>query len=269
MKKVRSILANAVLIFFIVVCILPFAYMFIMSFKSTYNAYDFSFDISSFSFVQYEKIFNNPEFMRYFYNSIVVALAGVALTLFTSCTAGYAFARFKFKGSDKIFFIITLTLMVPSKAILVPLYLVARGLGILNTYWALILPLPTAFGVFLIRQAILGVPSELIESAKIDGASNFIILRSIILPLIKSQILVLMIVTFIGAWNNFLWPLIAATKSEMLTLPVALTTMKTEYQTDIGLTMACAMITFLPPFIFYLLMQSKFHEGISLGGLRG
>lgn len=269
MKKILWTCRDLFLICLILLCILPFAYMFLMSFRSTVNAFDFRFGLSDLTLKQYEKIFSDPVFLRYFFNSTVVAIAGVILTLITSCTAGYAFAKFKFKGNDKIFFLLILTLMVPSKAVLVPLYLVIKELGWINTYHALILPLPTAFGVFLMRQTILGIPNELIESAKIDGSSNSHILWRIILPLTKSSMLTLAIVTFIGAWNNFLWPLIVATKEEMRTLPLALTTMKTQYEIDVGLTMACAVVTFLPPFIFYLFLQSKFEEGIALSGLKG
>lgn len=267
MNKVMNKCCDIFLICLILICILPFVYMFLMSFKSTVNAYDFS--LSNLTLEQYKKIFNNPAFIRYFINSIVVSLGGVVLTLFTSCTAGYAFAKMKFKGSDKLFFLIVLTLMVPSKAILIPLYTIIRNLGWLNTYKALILPIPTAFGVFLMRQAILGIPRELIESAKIDGANNFKILRKVVFPLTKSSMLTLSIVTFIGAWNNFIWPLLVSTKEEMRTLPLALTTMKTQYEVDIGLTMVCAVVTFLPPFVFYLFLQSKFEEGIALSGLKG
>lgn len=198
-----------------------------------------------------------------------MAGAGVILTLFTSCTAGYAFAKFRFKGNDKLFFLLILTLLVPSKAIMVPLYIVVKGLGWINTYKALILPIPTAFGVFLMRQTILGIPEELIESAKLDGASNVKILWKIILPLTRSAMMTLSIVTFIGAWNNFLWPLIVATKDEMRTLPLALTTMKTQYEIDVGLLMACAVVSFVPTFIVYLVLQSKFEEGVALSGLKG
>ena len=144
-----------------------------------------------------------------------------------------------------------------------------RGMGWVNTFKALILPLPTAFGVFIMRQAILGIPTELMESARIDGASNRKILWSIVLPLVKSAMLTLSIFTFIGAWNNFTWPLIITTKDAMRTLPLALTTMKAQYDVDVGLTMACSAITFMPPFLVYLLLQSKFEAGVALNGLKG
>lgn len=269
MKKISNYVVNIFLIFVILLCTLPFLYMMLMSLKSTTNAYDISLNLSSMSLVHYKKIFSDPTFIRYFTNSVFVAISGVLLTLFTSCTAGYAFAKLQFKGSDKIFFLIICTMLVPSQAILVPLYLLVRGFGWVNTFKALILPLPTAFSVFVMRNAIMSVPTELIESAQIDGASNFKILRSVILPLVKSSMLTVAIFSFIGAWNNFTWPLIITTNDAYRTLPIALTTMKTQYDSDVGLTMACAAITFLPPFIFYLFLQSKFEEGMALSGVKG
>ena len=147
--------------------------------------------------------------------------------------------------------------------------MITKVLGWLNTYRALILPLPTAFGVFIMRQAILDVPADLIDAAKIDGCGNLKIFFKVVLPLVKSSVLALAIFTFVGAWNNFLWPLVASTKQEMKTLPLALSMMKTQFNTDVGLTMACAVVNFLPPFIFYLFMQSKFKEGITLSGMKG
>ncbi|HBA64148.1 MAG TPA: carbohydrate ABC transporter permease [Lachnospiraceae bacterium] len=269
MRKITHLFGDLLLLAVSLLCILPFLYMILMSLKSTINVYDFSLSLSDLTLEQYRKIFSDAAFLHYFRNSVIVALAGVALTLFTSCTAGFAFAKLKFKGNDKIFLLLILTMLVPSQIILVPLYIVVRGLGWVNTFKALILPLPGAFGVFIMRQAILGIPNELIESARIDGASDFKILRTIVLPLVKSAMLTLSIFTFLGAWNNFTWPLIITTKESMRTLPLALTTMKTQYDSDVGLTMACAAVTFLPPFIFYLFLQSKFEEGVALNGMKG
>ena len=243
MKKIYNIIINIFLIFVILVCILPFLYMILMSTKSTINAYDISFNLADMSLAHYQRIFSDPTFIRYFLNSVFIAIAGVLLTLFTSCTAGYAFAKLKFKGRDKIFFLLLLTLLIPSQAILVPLYLLVRGFGWVNTFRALILPLPTAFGVFIMRNAIMEIPIELVESAQIDGASKWKILRVVILPLVESAMLTIAIFTFVGAWNNFTWPLIITTDDLHRTLPIALTTMKTQYDTDVGLSMASATVT--------------------------
>ena len=268
-RGTKCIIINFCLLCIILMSIFPFLYMFLMSFKSTINAYDFDFSLDKLSLMQYQKIFQLDNFENYIFNSVFVAVVGVILTLTVCSLAGFAFAKMDFKGNDKWFLFLVLTMVVPSEVIVVPLFLIVKNLGWLNTFRALILPLPTAFGVFIMRQAILDIPRDLIDAAKIDGCGNFKVFVRVVLPLIKSSLLALSIFTFVGAWNNFLWPLGACTKQEMKTLPLALSMMKTQYNTDVGLTMACAVINFLPPFIFYVFMQSKFKEGMTLSGMKG
>ena len=268
-RGTKCIIINFCLLCIILMSIFPFLYMFLMSFKSTINAYDFDFSLDKLSLMQYQKIFQLDNFENYIFNSVFVAVVGVILTLTVCSLAGFAFAKMDFKGNDKWFLFLVLTMVVPSEVIVVPLFLIVKNLGWLNTFRALILPLPTAFGVFIMRQAILDIPRDLIDAAKIDGCGNFKVFVRVVLPLIKSSLLALSIFTFVGAWNNFLWPLVACTKQEMKTLPLALSMMKTQYNTDLGLTMACAVINFLPPFIFYVFMQGKFKEGMTLSGMKG
>ena len=268
-KGIKTIIIYVVMLAIIVSSVVPFVYMFLMSFKSTINAYDFDFSLEKMSLVQYKKIFALNGFERYIFNSVYVAVVGVILTVIVCSLAGYAFAKLNFKGNDKLFLFLILTMIVPSEVIIVPLFLIVKNLGWLNTYQALILPLPTALGTFIMRQAILGVPDEVIDAAKIEGCSNLKILWKVILPLVKSSILTLAIFTFVGAWNNFLWPLIVSTKNEMKTLPLILSATKTQFEPNIGLTMACAAVNFLPPFIFYILLQRKFKEGVVLSGMKG
>ena len=268
-RGTKCIIINFCLLCIILMSIFPFLYMFLMSFKSTINAYDFDFSLDKLSLMQYQKIFQLDNFENYIFNSVFVAVVGVILTLTVCSLAGFAFAKMDFKGNDKWFLFLVLTMVVPSEVIVVPLFLIVKNLGWLNTFRALILPLPTAFGVFIMRQAILDIPRDLIDAAKIDGCGNFKVFVRVVLPLIKSSLLALSIFTFVGAWNNFLWPLVACTKQEMKTLPLALSMMKTQYNTDVGLTMACAVINFLPPFIFYVFMQSKFKECMTLSGMKG
>ena len=268
-KGAGRVASSLLLIGIIIASVFPFLYMFLMSFKSTINAHDLDFSLEKLSLMQYQKIFAMDHFGRYIFNSVFVAAAGVILTVGVCSLAGYAFAKMDFKGNDKIFLFLVMTMVVPSEVIIIPLFLITKGLGWLNTYRALILPLPTAFGVFIMRQAILDVPQDLIDAAKIDGCGNLKIFFKVVLPLVKSSMLALSIFTFVGAWNNFLWPLVASTKTEMKTLPLALSMMKTQFNTDVGLTMACAVINFLPPFIFYVFIQGRFKEGMTLSGMKG
>ncbi len=170
MKYVEKYVGGFILLIVTAVSTLPFIYMLILSFKDTLSAYNFNLD--GLTPKNYIKILNTAEFGRCFFNSVFVALAGVALAVVVSCLAGYAFAKLKFPGNDTIFFLLIMTLIIPSEVIIVPLYLIIKNLDWLNTYQALILPLPTALGTFIMRQAILAVPNELMDAAKIEGCSN-------------------------------------------------------------------------------------------------
>ena len=241
-KGLRNGIDSILLIGIIVVNVVPFVYMFMMSFKSTINARDFDFSLDKLSFVQYQKIFAMDNFERYIFNSVFVAVAGVILTVTVCSLAGYAFAKMNFKGNDRLFLFLILTMIVPSEVIIVPLFLITKSLGWLNTFRALILPLPTAFGVFIMRQAILDVPQDLINAAKIDGCGNIRTFFKVVLPMVKSSVLALSIFTFVGAWNNFIWPLVACTKQEMKTLPLALSLMKTQFNTCLLYTSRIAAV---------------------------
>jgi len=196
-------------------------------------------------------------------------MGGVILNVLFSSLAGFAFAKKDFPGNDKLFFYMIMTLIIPSQVTMIPLYIIMRTLGWINSYYALILPIPTAFGVFLMRQAILNVPNELMDSARIDGCSDIRIFFQIIIPLIKPAIITLTIFTFISAWNEFLWPLIMTTNDSVRTLTVGLSNMQAQYTVNYGLVMAGATLTFMPSFIVYLILQKRFVEGITLSGMKG
>ncbi|MEI6856606.1 carbohydrate ABC transporter permease [Psychrilyobacter sp.] len=249
--------------------IIPFLYMFVTSLRVTYTAYNFKFALDDLTLKNYREIFYNTDFIIYFFNSLFISLSGVVLNVVFSSMAGYAFAKLEFKGKEKIFFFMLLTLIIPSQVTLLPLYVIMRHLGWLNTYQALILPLPTAVGVFIMRQSILKVPRDLMDAARIDGCSEWRIFVEVVLPLIKPAIIALSIFTFIGAWNEFLWPLIATTSNSMRTLTVGMASMNAQYTVNYGLVMAGATMTFLPSFIFYILLQRQFEEGVALSGLKG
>lgn len=262
-------LSRLILIVISAVMMIPFAYMIMTSLKVSYTAYNFSFSLDELTLENYREIFKNTNFTVYFFNSLVISLSGVVLNIIFSSMAGYSFAKLNFKGRDRIFLFMLLTLIVPSQVILLPLYIVMRSLGLLNTYLALILPLPTAVGVFIMRQSILKIPRDLIDSAKIDGCSDYKIFIEVVLPLIKPAIIALSIFTFIGAWNEFLWPLIATTSDSMRTLTVGMASMNSQYTMNYGLVMAGSTLTFLPSFIFYIILQKKFEEGVALSGIKG
>lgn len=268
MKTLKASTLNFLLLIIVCCTVIPFIYMIIMSFNVTYNEYSIGLSFDSLTLDNYKAIFKNDAFIRYFFNSSFIATSGVILSVTFSSLAGYAFAKLEFKGNESIFLFMLLTLIIPSQVTMIPLYIIMKNLGWINTYWALILPIPSAFGVFLMRQSILGIPKELIDSAKIDGLSDLKIFFQIVLPLIKSSIIALSIFTFIGAWNEFLWPLVVTSGDAMKTLTVGMSTLSVQHQTNYGLVMAGTTITFLPSFIFYVLLQKKFQQGIALSGMK-
>lgn len=269
MKTVVRTILDLILLIIALCAIIPLIYMVITSLKVTYSAFDLGISLDEITFENYKTIFTETAFGRYFLNTTFIAFSGVLLNLVFSTLAGYAFAKLKFKGSKELFLFMIITLIIPSQVTMIPLYIIMRQLNWINSFWALILPIPTAFGVFLMRQSILGVPSELVEAAKLDGCSDFGILIRVILPLIKPAILTLAIFTFIGVWNEFLWPLIISTDDSVRTLTVGMSTLKAQYTPSYGLNMAAATLTFLPPFLFYLILQNKFVEGVAASGIKG
>jgi multiple sugar transport system permease protein len=209
-------------------------------------------------------------FGHFLFNSLLIACIGTLLVLITSSLAAYAFARLKFFGRDSIFIAYLGTLIVPQAVLVIPEFLLIRSLGWVNSYQALILPGAfTAFGTFLLRQFFKTIPIELEESAFIDGASRLRILWNIILPLSKSALGVLGLFTFIGFWNNFLWPLIITNTSDMATIPLGLQMFQGQHGTEWSYMMAGATVSILPGILLVILLQKYLVEGISLTGLGG
>lgn len=269
MKSIKRIIANIILLMIASCMIIPFIYMIITSLKVTYTAYNFDISLSQLTLQNYIEVLTRHNFLRFFMNSCIIVFGGVVINVLFSSLAGFAFAKKHFPGNNKIFFIYLMTLMIPSQVTMISLYIIMRNLGWMNDFRALILPITTAFGVFLMRQAIMNIPNALIDSARIDGCSDLRIFFRIVLPLIKPAIITLTIFTFIGAWNEFLWPLIMTTKDSVRTLTVGLSTMQAQYTINYGLIMAGTTLTFLPSFIIYVLLQKKFVKGVTLSGMKG
>jgi multiple sugar transport system permease protein len=219
----------------------------------------------------YRRLFDFLDFPRFFTNSAIVAIAVTAGNLVFCSMVGYALAKLRFAGRDKVFVLVLATMMVPGSVTVVPLYILMSILGLTNSFGGLILPfLATAFGVFLMRQFMLGIPDELLEAARIDGASEMRTFWQVVFPLATPALATLGILTFLGSWNSFFWPLIVATEEEMYTLPVALATFATgQYQADHGLLMAGSLIIVLPVLIVFILLQRLFTQGIATTGIKG
>lgn len=218
-------------------------------------------------FLENAKTLNESlNFVKVMWNSLFVSISYTVISVLICSMAGYAFAKFRFKGKGSIFFIILCTLMIPFQVMLIPLFEIIVFLDWLNTYQAIILPtLASPFAIFLMRQNMLSVPISIIESARIDGAGEFRIFFSIVLPTMKPALAAVSIFLFMSQWNNFLWPLITLNSKDMFTLPVALSSLVGLARIDYGQLMLGTTLSIVPVLIFFLIFQKYFISGI-LGG---
>ncbi|WP_158370591.1 carbohydrate ABC transporter permease [Cellulosimicrobium cellulans] len=214
--------------------------------------------------------FTDLNFGQFFTNSVIVAVVTVLGNLLFCSMVGYALAKMDFPGKKALFALVMVMLMVPGVVTFVPLFVQVTSLGLLNTYPALILPFLTQpLGVFLMRQFMLGIPEPLMEAARIDGAGELRIFARVVMPLCGPPLATLGILTFLGSWNNFLWPLVAAQSQDMYTLPVALSLYSTGQQaTDYGLLLAGAVLVITPILLLFVALQRYFVQGIATVGLK-
>lgn len=223
-----------------------------------------------FEWDNFAKAWTTLPFGRFFINSVIISVSVTAITVVVSCLSGYAFARLKFPGRDQLLMAYLATLMIPGIMLIIPLFLIVNSLGMVNTFQGVILPVAFGtFGSFLLRQFFLSIPMELEEAARIDGASRLRILVSIIVPLSMPAIGLLSLFTFIGQWNNFLWPLIVMTGADNATLPVGLTLFQTQQGTAWNYIMAGATLSMLPGIILAVLLQKLIYNSIALNAGMG
>ena len=218
----------------------------------------------------FRELFVRLDFPLFFTNSILVATVVTLGNLVFCSMLGYVLAKFDFAGKKLLFRLVLGTLMIPGMVTLVPLFVLVANMGLVNTFGGLILPfLAAPFGVFLMRQFFQSVPDELIDAARIDGASEARIFTQVVIPLAKPALATLAILTFLGSWNNFLWPLVVATTEDKYTLPVALALYSVgQNQTDYGLLLAGAVVVLVPILILFLVLQRYFVQGIALTGIK-
>lgn len=222
------------------------------------------------SLENYARLFKAGSIWRWMINSALVAGVVTFFTLFFDSMAGYAFAKKRFPGRNQLFWVIISMMIIPGQVTLVPIFIIMSRLGLLNTLYAVMLPaFADVFGVFLMRQNIQTIPSELEDAARIDGAGPFTIYLRIIVPLVAPALAVLAIFTFMGNWNSFLWPLIVLNDPAKLTLPVGLATLQQENTVDYGLQMAGATLAAIPMIILFFSLQRYFIKGLTLGGVKG
>jgi multiple sugar transport system permease protein len=255
-----------------IITIIPFLWMFFTSFKPESEAFIFPprlFPIAP-TLEAYRTLFERVNFGQTFTNSIIITVSLTVLNMFICSLAGYAFAKMKFRGREKIFYIFLATMMIPGQVTIIPSFMVLKNLGLLNNYLGLIIPgSASVFGIFLVKQFMQGVPDDLIDAARIDGCTEFRVYCHIVIPLLKPVLATIAIFTFMGAWNDFLWPLIVMTSEKMYTLPVALSMLNGEHNTEWALLMAGAVIVTAPVLVIFFALQKYFIQGIAHTGLKG
>ncbi|MGG5259836.1 carbohydrate ABC transporter permease [Phycicoccus avicenniae] len=256
----------------LVAVIAPFAWMVLGSFKSEgeLRSAPPTWWPESASLDNYTQLFSRLDFGGYFTNSVVVAVVVTAGNLLFCSALGYALAMLDFRGKRALFVVVMTTLMIPGVVTFVPLFVLVANAGLVNTLPGLFLPfLVSPFGVFLMRQFILGLPRDLVDAGRVDGAGELRIFGRIILPLCGPALATLGILTFLGSWNNFLWPLVVAQTEDTYTLPVALALYSTgQNSTQYGLLLAGATVVVLPVLVVFMVFQRRFIEGIATTGIK-
>ena len=270
--KWGHLIVYLILIMGIVVTILPFAWMVLTSLKGQTEAIRVPPVIfpEVLRFENYAKVFEKIPFARMYMNTIINAVVVVIMQLLLCSMSAYAFGRIKFPGRNVIFGILLAVLMVPSSFFILPQYLIIQKMGLLNTIPALFIPnLFSAFGTFLLRQFFMALPDEIEDAARLDGCNHFMIYSRIMLPLIRSGLVALGILTLRFAWNDLMWPLIVNTSTEKMTLSAGLSFMQGQYATDYPTMMAGAVMAVLPLLILFAIFQKQFIEGVAMSGIKG
>jgi putative chitobiose transport system permease protein len=223
-----------------------------------------------FTFDNFLNVWKNHPFGRYFFNSILVATLTVTLNLLFCSLAAYPLARMNFAGRDLIFAAVVATILIPFQIVMIPLFILIRNLGLVNTYLGMIFPsIASAFGIFLLRQAFQGVPKELEEAARIDGCNELGIWWNVMIPSVRPALVTLAIFVFIGAWSDFLWPLIITNRPEMYTLPLGVSKLTGTSDTDWRVIAAGSVLSIAPILAFFVAMQKYIVPSEASSGVKG
>jgi multiple sugar transport system permease protein len=266
-----ALLLNAALVVAAAVTLVPLLWMVSVSLMPSGESIVFPprFLPSRVTFEHYRELFIRLSLGRYLVNSTLIAGLVTVLSLLFNAMAGYAFAKLRFAGRERLFGLLLAALVIPTQVAMLPLFLLMRWLGLVNTYGGVVVPaMASIFGIFLVRQFALSLPDELLDAARIDGASEMRIFRSVILPLCRPVLLTLAIFTFLATWNDFTWPLVVLTDGRMYTLPIALANLSGEHYLDAELMMAGSVLTVAPVLVLFIVLQRYYLEGILLGSVK-
>lgn len=270
--RIRSVLLYATLALGAALALLPLLWMVSASLMATGEANSYPPHLLPHhpTVEHYATIFTRLSMGRYLLNSAIVAGTVTLVSLLVNSMAGYAFAKLRFRGRDRLFRVLMAGLVIPVQVAMLPLFLLLKELGLINTVWGVIVPtMASIFGIFLIRQYTLAIPDDLLDAARIDGAGEFRIYWSIVLPVIVPILATLAIWTFLTTWNDFMWPLIVLSDEAKYTLPVALANLAGEHVQDTELMMAGSVVTVLPVMLVFLFLQRYYITGIMVGSVKG
>lgn len=249
---------------------IPFIWMILSSFKPESEVMQLTPTLfpKEFTLENFQNLFVNMNFGLYLKNTIIIVLWSF-VGLFLNAMAGYAFAKFEFKGRNQLFFLVLATMMIPGQVTMIPVYLILNQMGLTNTMAGIVLPgLVGAFGIFLFRQFMSTIPDELLEAARLDGASELRVFWQIVLPMTKPILAVQGILTFIAGWNSFLWPLIIANDESLYTLSVGLSLLKGQYGGNFALQMAGSTFMVVPIVIIFIIFQKHIIDGYTISGMK-
>jgi len=271
-RPARSLAINVALAAVAALTLFPLAWMFSASLMTPGETSVFPPPLlpRSATLANYRELFATAGIGRQIANSALIAACATVLSLVFNLGAGYAFAKLRFAGRDATFRTLLGALVIPGQVAMMPLFLMLKQMGLVNTYAGALVPwLASVFGIFLVRQYALSIPDELLEAARIDGAGELRIFTSIVLPLLTPIVVTLAVLTFLGSWNDFMWPLIVLTDRELQTLPVALAGLSREHVQDTELMMAGSVVTVLPVLVLFLVLQRYYMQGLLMGSVKG
>ena len=271
-QRATRILLYALLVFGALIALVPMLWMLSASLMPAGEASTFPphFLPSRVTLAHYNALFTRLNLGRYLLNSAFIAIVVTTASLAVNSMAGYAFAKLRFRGRDRLFRGLSAGLVLPVQVSMLPLFLLLKNLGLINTYWGVIIPgLASIFGIFLVRQYALSIPDEMLDAARVDGASEFRIFWSIVVPGILPILATLAIWTFLATWNDFMWPLIVLSDESHYTLPVALANLSGEHVQDTELMMAGSVITVIPVLLVFLFLQRYYIQGVMAGSVKG
>ena len=270
-RRLVSFALHAALVIGAAATLAPLAWMVAASLMPTGEASSFPPRLlpSRVTLLHYLDLFERLNLGRSFLNSALIATTATAFCLLLTSLAGYAFARLRFAGRDRLFRSLLAGMVIPAQVSMLPLFLLLKGMGLVNTYWGVLIPyLAPIFGIFMVRQYALSVPQDYLDAARVDGAGEFRIYWSVVLPMCKPILVTLAVFVFMGTWNDFMWPLIELTDDRLYTLPVALANLSGEHAQDTEMMMAGSVLTVLPVLVLFMALQRYYLEGIMMGGVK-